>query len=109
MKRREMSPHTEASGATQTAPGLCACGGSGCQRKCRDMGNSARHDLKDGHPTTLERQAVHPGWLLAESAPTRATHLAEDTVRFSAFMQLLKTAGALDRAATDFLEDPATT
>ena len=29
----------------------------------------------------------------------------EDTVRFDTFMQLLRTAGALDRAATDALAD----
>lgn len=68
------------------------------------MGNSARHDVSNGH-VTLERPAVHPGWLLAETAPARTTHIAEDTVRFLAFMQLLKTAGALDRAATDALAD----
>lgn len=50
--------------------------------------------------------AVHPGWLAAE--PVIATTVpVEDAegARFAAFMQLLKTAGALDRAATDALAD----
>ncbi len=33
------------------------------------------------------------------------THENEDALRFDAFMQLLRTAGALDRAATDALSD----
>lgn len=50
--------------------------------------------------------AVHPGWLAAEPALNPAVP-AEDAeaARFAAFMQLLKTAGALDRAATDALAD----
>lgn len=50
-------------------------------------------------------RAVHPGWLSAEpSAAPPATQTPEAT-RFAAFMQLQKTAGALDRAATDALAD----
>lgn len=50
-------------------------------------------------------RAVHPKWLLVD--PVRAEELpeSEDATRFGAFMQLLKTAGALDRAATDVLAD----
>lgn len=50
--------------------------------------------------------AVHPGWLAAEPPlnPTLPTQGSEGA-RFAAFMQLLKTAGALDRAATDALAD----
>jgi len=50
--------------------------------------------------------AVHPGWLAAEPPlnPLLPTQGAEGA-RFAAFMQLLKTAGALDRAATDALAD----
>jgi DNA-binding MarR family transcriptional regulator len=56
--------------------------------------------------TEMTKSAVHPGWLMAEDAPaTPATQESEDTIRFSAFMQLLRTAGALDRAATDALAD----
>jgi DNA-binding MarR family transcriptional regulator len=71
------------------------------------MGNTARQDVTNGQASTatLERPSVHPGWLLAESTPTHAPQVAEDTYRFTAFMQLLRTAGALDRAASDALAD----
>lgn len=55
----------------------------------------------------VSRSAVHPGWLLLEEA-VEAQHHAQETdeqARFRAFMQLLRTAGALDRAATDALAD----
>ena len=50
--------------------------------------------------------AVHPGWLASEPRLSEAamTH-GPDGARFAAFMQLLRTAGALDRAATDALAD----
>ena len=51
------------------------------------------------------RRAVHPGWLAAEPIAVTATHDPEDGARFAAFVQLLRTAGALDRAATDALAD----
>ncbi len=47
---------------------------------------------------------VHPKWLLVD--PTlHAAAETEDATRFGAFMQLLRTAGALDRAATDALAE----
>jgi DNA-binding MarR family transcriptional regulator len=55
----------------------------------------------------MTKTAVHPGWLLLEDAvkvPGEAGD-SEDSLRFAAFMQLLRTAGALDRAATDALAD----
>lgn len=52
----------------------------------------------------IEKRAVHPGWLLAEAAPASSRE-SEDVARFGAFIQLLRTAGALDRAATDALSD----
>jgi DNA-binding MarR family transcriptional regulator len=57
--------------------------------------------------TGLTKTAVHPGWLLAEDATAFETVAGEtdDSVRFHAFMQLIRTAGALDRAATDALAD----
>lgn len=69
--------------------------------------------LHSGLSSTLERPsmsdnpkiAVHPGWLLPDSAPQVAEGEDEDSIRFGAFMQLLRTAGALDRAATDALAD----
>lgn len=52
-------------------------------------------------------KAIHPGWLLVEdgaATPTEAGK-SDDSILFAAFMQLLRTAGALDRAATDVLAD----
>lgn len=54
---------------------------------------------------TIEKRAVHPGWLLAEAAPPVTSRESEEAIRFDAFMQLLRTAGALDRAAADALSD----
>jgi DNA-binding MarR family transcriptional regulator len=42
---------------------------------------------------------------MSETATVVDTREAADTVRFETFMQLLRTAGALDRAATDALSD----
>lgn len=53
------------------------------------------------------RTSVHPKWLdLDETwqAPDES-HSNADSVRYHAFMQLIRTAGALDRAATDALVD----
>lgn len=57
--------------------------------------------------TTITRVSVHPKWLAADEAWTnRSDGLANaDSVRYHAFMQLIRTAGALDRAATDALVD----
>jgi DNA-binding MarR family transcriptional regulator len=49
--------------------------------------------------------AVHPKWLAIEPATAEPPHDPDDSIRFAAFMQLIKTAGALDRAATDALAD----
>ena len=49
--------------------------------------------------------AVHPGWLTAEPSLDPAVANGPQETRFAAFMQLIKTAGALDRAATDALAD----
>ena len=49
-------------------------------------------------------RGVHPKWLVTDPAIHAAVE-NEDTSRFTAFMQLLRTAGALDRAATDALAD----
>jgi DNA-binding MarR family transcriptional regulator len=48
---------------------------------------------------------VHPGWLsIAIEEPAEVEdHSAEESARFAAFAQLMRTAGALDRAATDIL------
>lgn len=54
-------------------------------------------------PTTA--RAVHPGWLTHEPQVDPETTDSPDVARFAAFMQLLKTAGALDRAASDALAD----
>ncbi len=55
--------------------------------------------------TTMNKSAVHPGWLLSEAPTDVPTRETEDGLRFGAFMQLLRTAGALDRAAADALSD----
>jgi len=55
--------------------------------------------------TNMSKSAVHPGWLLTEAPAAAPTRESEDSVRFGAFMQLLRTAGALDRAASDALSD----
>jgi len=49
--------------------------------------------------------AVHPGWLSSEPRQTPSAPDEEDAARFAAFMQLIRTSGALDRAATDCLAD----
>ncbi|MDQ3655462.1 MAG: MarR family transcriptional regulator [Chloroflexota bacterium] len=53
----------------------------------------------------MTKRSVHPGWLMNESVMPVESHENEDALRFDAFMQLLRTAGALDRAATDALSD----
>ena len=48
---------------------------------------------------------VHPGWLAAtiNVICEESDNSAEEAARFTAFAQLMRTAGALDRAATDIL------
>jgi DNA-binding MarR family transcriptional regulator len=58
--------------------------------------------------TTIARNTepvVHPGWLAATMniLSEEEDHSAEEAARFTAFAQLMRTAGALDRAATDIL------
>lgn len=53
----------------------------------------------------VQNLVVHPGWLLSEASVLVTDRETEETVRFGAFMQLLRTAGALDRAAADALSD----
>lgn len=63
--------------------------------------DSSAHTLTSRSPKTL----VHPGWLIAE--PRRVDdseeQAAAEAARFAAFAQLMRTAGAMDRAATDVL------
>jgi len=54
---------------------------------------------------TRESTGVHPGWFSVPVIDFETTQEQDDTSRFQAFMQLLRTAGALDRAATDVLAD----
>src|SRR3954453_1945422 len=53
------------------------------------------------------RTSVHPGWLVADrlemEEPTNESE--ESSLRFDALSSLLRTAGALDRAACDILGD----
>lgn len=53
----------------------------------------------------VQKRSVHPGWLLSEAGPSADPGVSEDAIRFEAVMNLLRTAGALDRAATDVLAD----
>lgn len=53
----------------------------------------------------MQNRVVHPGWLLSEASVPVTSRETEETLRFAAFMQLLRTAGALDRAAADALSD----
>jgi DNA-binding MarR family transcriptional regulator len=57
--------------------------------------------LNGGNPV------VHPGWFTADIHLDDQTGEDDDTraVQFAAFAQLMRTAGALDRAATDILAD----
>ncbi len=54
-----------------------------------------------------EKPAVHPGWFSADRVVIEQIEDPglEDETRFSALSQLLRTAGALDRAASDALAD----
>lgn len=70
------------------------------------------HTATETSTTLLDTQvrdgdqcSVHPGWLVNEPPANRAEPGTEHTLRFAAFTQLLRTAGALDRAATDVLAD----
>ena len=50
---------------------------------------------------------VHPGWLMPDTyrADIDEELAATQSIRFAAFAQLMRTAGALDRAATDILSE----
>ncbi len=57
--------------------------------------------------TSMTRFSVHPKWLVFDEnwQATDEVQSNTDSVRYHAFMQLIRTAGALDRAATDALVD----
>jgi DNA-binding MarR family transcriptional regulator len=50
-------------------------------------------------------RAVHPGWLTPAPAMATISHSADDSARFCAFRELMRTSCALDRAAVDALAD----
>lgn len=56
-------------------------------------------------PSDGGARAVHPKWLSAEACGDDTAMDSDDAARFRTLMQLLKTAGALDRAATHALSD----
>jgi len=70
-----------------------------------DTATEASTTLLDTQVRDGDQCYVHPGWLVNEPPANRAEPGTEHTLRFAAFTQLLRTAGALDRAATDVLAD----
>lgn len=56
------------------------------------------------HTETATR-AVHPGWLLPEPVEVAQDNGPDESARFGAFRQLMRTSCALDRAAVDALAD----
>jgi|GEM_PF-994478 len=52
-----------------------------------------------------DQPAVHPGWFMPEPIDVPVDDGPDETTRFSAFRQLMRTACALDRAAVDALAD----
>lgn len=68
-----------------------------------------QHDQSSSIATHAQpaRTAVHPGWFSTERVVTEVVEdpVIEDETRFAALSQLLRTAGALDRAASDTLAD----
>jgi len=50
---------------------------------------------------------VHPGWLVSDpiDQSSLVAQIDDEACRFNAFSQLMRTAGALDRAPTDALSD----
>jgi len=70
------------------------------------MRDSAHAQVLSEHDSAAAgARAVHPGWLTHEPHVSPETTESPDLTRFAAFTQLLKTAGALDRAAADALVD----
>jgi DNA-binding MarR family transcriptional regulator len=69
-----------------------------------DTGRLAAQSIKPPHRRTT---TVHPGWLVPDQIDHSAivAQIDEEACRFNAFSQLMRTAGALDRAATDALSD----
>ena len=64
------------------------------------------HAMTETQPENPQSHpAVHPKWLTFTACEVEPTPDPDDGARFTAFRQLLKTAGALDRAATDVLAD----
>jgi DNA-binding MarR family transcriptional regulator len=59
------------------------------------------------HSAARCKAAVHPGWFSAERiiVEEHSDPGSEENTRFAALSQLLRTAGALDRAAADVLGD----
>jgi DNA-binding MarR family transcriptional regulator len=60
---------------------------------------------EDARTFTSTQPAVHPGWFLPEPVDLPADSGPDETTRFSAFRQLMRTSCALDRAAVDALAD----
>lgn len=67
------------------------------------------HSLSDRQPSPVRRSTnssqVHPGWFSPVTAIEAEEEQASPDVLFEVFTQILKIAGALDRSASDALED----
>jgi DNA-binding MarR family transcriptional regulator len=68
---------------------------------------SARIAAPSAPAARRRSSTVHPGWLVADRVEDSINidQVDEEACRFGAFSQLMRTAGALDRAATDALSD----
>jgi DNA-binding MarR family transcriptional regulator len=70
-------------------------------------GHVTRSDRHVGQVVRTEAaaRAVHPGWLLPEPIEVTPDSGPDESARFGAFRQLMRTSCALDRAAVDALAD----
>lgn len=71
------------------------------ERIAQDRGSTS----DDAHVFPPSQPAVHPGWFMPEPIEIPTDVGPDETTRFSAFRQLMRTSCALDRAAVDALAD----
>jgi DNA-binding MarR family transcriptional regulator len=80
---------------------------SNITRKGRPMAERLDHpgSLSERSAADGKARAVHPKWLSVDTCADEEALDHRDMARFRTFMQLLKTAGAMDRAAAHALGD----